>query len=280
MNLLFKTRLSALVIVSAFALSGCSGGSMDQTVKSAAQNMDSKSYRSEIKIETQITDGRNTGTSLSKYEMETIFEPSFSTRILTGTYYDDEETPEVLMYVIENENATDAFINYDGEWIKQSVEKELAESDLKQYDAALLAKNYLKYAGDFKREKKMEGGYTAYRGVIKSADIRNAVKEAGSFKSSGIELIPNSYFTKLKDIEVTAYIDSKDRLCGLALDVGEVMQLIFEQAYYDESINDYKDMKYGKMRIETYIYDFDAVSEIKLPKEAENAREYSNETGK
>ncbi|MEA4816545.1 MAG: hypothetical protein VB120_06780 [Lachnospiraceae bacterium] len=266
-----------LAVIVSLGLQGCSEGKIDSEIKDAiTKTNSSKSYSSEINIETQITDGENTGTSVNKYEMETLLSPSFIKKITSNTYYQDEQTSTFLMYICESENHMEAFINYGDAWARQLIEKDAAESDLAQYDAALLAGDYLEYTEGFE-EKGEEEGYKIYKGIIKPKNIKNAIEAAGTFKSTGIEVIPNSYFSDLKGLEVIVYVDSEGRLAKFSVDVAEVMQLIFEQAYYTEEMSEYKDVKYSKMLIYTYIYNFDGISEIAIPDEAINAKEFSED---
>lgn len=186
-------------------------------------------------------------------------------------------TQDLELYVLTEDDATDLYMQMNGQWIKQSV----AQADLGQYDVAQSLELYLDSAADFAEAGTEQIGgadATKFTGVIKGDKLYDVIEESGVLSSLGqtgtdvSEDELKAMLSELGDLPMSVWINADGYPVQYEMDMSQMIDSILQKALEMQGAADQgMTMTVSKAAMSLTCSNFDAVEDFELPAEAQNA---------
>ena len=172
-----------------FAFSGCNSSANVQTQTNQTDNItpeemvaavisnleNAESMKSLIVAESDMTTADTTSTGTTEAEVTTVYSP-LGMEISTTSNL--EKNP-LVTYVQEEDGMATTYMQYAGQWMKQSVETNIAMDSLQMYDTKENALLFLNAAKDWK-EVSADGNTVVLEGTLLADSLKTLVEDTKS----------------------------------------------------------------------------------------------------
>lgn len=186
----------------------------------------------------------------------------------------------VELYMMEEDGATNLYMNAAGQWTKQAVDT----TSMDQYDIKNTLDVYLDSASDFKEEGSEQVGgadATKYTGTIKGDNVTKVMEESGMLDSMGqvglsSEQISGDALKELMsdlgDMPMTVWVNADGYPVQYSMDMTQMLAGVMDKAMeLAGAANQGIEISVSKAQVMISCSNFDGVADFELPAEAKNA---------
>ena len=229
MNLLKKIAVLSICGSVALSFSGCA--SADDVIAGAKEQAAGiESYKMNSSYNFDISAGDYTSVYSSDYNFDVVLDPLFAKMSMSDTM--DSQTENMEMYLATSEDVHTAYMFYDEQWIKQDVDKELAEYVMNQYEFKKNIEFLLAHAADYK----LQGSETingakalSAKGVVPASDLKAALESTGLLEYLGLSDLPDEAYVSAGPLTVNFWFDAKTYMpVKYSIDLKDIMQMLLD----------------------------------------------------
>ncbi len=219
-----------------FAFSGCNSSANVQTQTNQTDNItpeemvaavmsnleNAESMKSLIVAESDMTAADTTSTGTTEAEVTTVYSP-LGMEISTTSNL--EKNP-LVTYVQEEDGMATTYMQYAGQWMKQSVETNIAMDSLQMYDTKENALLFLNAAKDWK-EVSADENTVVLEGTLLADSLKTLVEDTKSLQVMGMAGLTEEYYEGISDTTITLIVDSQTKMPMLyTVDLANTLEVL------------------------------------------------------
>lgn len=219
-----------------FAFSGCNSSANVQTQTNQTDNItpeemvaavisnleNAESMKSLIVAESDMTTADTTSTGTTEAEVTTVYSP-LGMEISTTSNL--EKNP-LVTYVQEEDGMATTYMQYAGQWMKQSVETNIAMDSLQMYDTKENALLFLNAAKDWK-EVSADENTVILEGTLLADSLKTLVEDTKSLQVMGMAGLTEEYYEGISDTTITLTVDSQTKMPMLyTVDLANTLEVL------------------------------------------------------
>lgn len=219
-----------------FAFSGCNSSANVQTQTNQTDNItpeemvaavisnleNAESMKSLIVAESDMTTADTTSTGTTEAEVTTVYSP-LGMEISTTSNL--EKNP-LVTYVQEEDGMATTYMQYAGQWMKQSVETNIAMDSLQMYDTKENALLFLNAAKDWK-EVSADENTVVLEGTLLADSLKTLVEDTKSLQVMGMAGLTEEYYEGISDTTITLIVDSQTKMPMLyTVDLANTLEVL------------------------------------------------------
>ncbi len=219
-----------------FAFSGCNSSANVQTQTNQTDNItpeemvaavisnleNAESMKSLIVAESDMTTADTTSTGTTEAEVTTVYSP-LGMEISTTSNL--EKNP-LVTYVQEEDGMATTYMQYAGQWMKQSVETSIAIDSLQMYDTKENALLFLNAAKDWK-EVSADENTVILEGTLLADSLKTLVEDTKSLQVMGMAGLTEEYYEGISDTTITLTVDSQTKMPMLyTVDLANTLEVL------------------------------------------------------
>ena len=236
MNLDKKAMAFVCETMLLFAFSGCNSSANVQTQTNQTDNItpeemvaavmsnleNAESMKSLIVAESDMTAADTTSTGTTEAEVTTVYSP-LGMEISTTSNL--EKNP-LVTYVQEEDGMATTYMQYAGQWMKQSVETNIAMDSLQMYDTKENALLFLNAAKDWK-EVSADENTVVLEGTLLADSLKTLVEDTKSLQVMGMAGLTEEYYEGISDTTITLIVDSQTKMPMLyTVDLANTLEVL------------------------------------------------------
>lgn len=273
----------SMLLICILTLVGCSGteSATDVLKKSQEKEKQIESVTATADMNMEMTSNGQTVEMKSSTDM-ILFTKSYKTKMHMAMDMGELGKQEAELYSIKDDDAYTTYTNASGEWFKQSVDKEVFEQAIKDYDNSAYTKALLECEKDVTFEEVEEDGkkYYKFTGTITGDALKKMIDSTNlkeQLASSGATDI--SSYDKLGNLKLVVFIEKDSYyIYKVSIDMTNMMDKLMSEVMKEAGSKD--EVKIDTCTMNTKYTDYNNSKDFKLPKEAENAQELQVPTQK
>lgn len=132
-------------------------------------------------------------------------------------------TQKYALYLEEEDEVVNQYMNYDGEWTEMTMQKENALSGIRIYDALTNMQMFLQTAQDWKVEEAEAG--KVLTAVIPAEKFYEVEEQGRLFQLAGMSGLSKEYFSEIADVPVSLTI-KENVPTGYAIDLTAALETV------------------------------------------------------
>ncbi|NDO46670.1 DUF6612 family protein [Clostridium sp. MD294] len=217
MNFCKKVITLISMVVVAFAFSSCGDKAVTQvksatpqeTITKVLENLKQvKSMKSVITTQSNMTAGESVSEVSTQTEVTAVYSP-LNMKIVSKSSLPSSN--ELVTYVDEANGMATTYMEYAGQWMKQSLEPNIVLESLKMYDTKQNAILLLESAADW-QQTETNDTFDVLQGVLPAGILAEVVENTKALQMTGMAGLTEEYYKGVLDTTITVTVDKQTLL--------------------------------------------------------------------
>lgn len=272
MNVLKRVAAIVLASVVMFSLSACVKKTPDEEVAQALTRiLKAESMTSVIDVDMEVAVGGNVSKQIAQATTSVSYAP-YLVQIINKSEVGTPQERTAETYAEGNDDTVTVFMEYDKQWMKQSITKEEFLDSLQIYDGKENIQKFINGVSQWK-EVSEENKVTTYTGTIPSEKLFDILESTRMLQMIGMTGLTQEYYQGIPALEITLKVDQATNLpISYHADFSPVLQVLMDNVmknFADAEKKDAKDaLKVSKYIVTVSYSKVDKTQKIEIPKEA------------
>lgn len=214
MNFYKKVIMFVSAVVIAFAFSACGENAVTQTaapeetIAKVLSNLEQvKSIKSILTTQSSMTTAGSESSVSTETEVTAVYSP-LNMKIESKSNSSDET---LVTYVEETDDMATTYMEYAGQWMKQSLEPNIVLESLRMYDTKQNAIEFLENAQNWEQTSD-QGSITVLQGTLPASNLAKVVEDTKALQMTGMAGLTEEYYSGITDTTVIVTVDKKTLL--------------------------------------------------------------------
>ena len=217
MNFCKKIMIFVLFGIMSVAFSACGDEAISQkettepeeAITKVLSNLEQvKSMQSVVKTQSDMTTAGSNSNVSTETTVTTVYSP-LNMKIESKSSLPSSNT--LVTYVDETDGMATTYMEYAGQWMKQSLEPNIVLESLKMYDTKQNAILLLESAVDW-QETDGDDTLGVFQGVLPAGTLAEVVENTKALQMTGMAGLTEEYYQGVLDTTITVTIDKQSLL--------------------------------------------------------------------
>ena len=274
-----KVMMLIFIGVMAFAFSACGDkavtptGEPEETITKVLANLEEvKSMKSTITTQADMTTAGSTSSVATETEVTAVYSP-LNMKIESKNTSSSNNV--VVTYVEETDGVATTYMEYAGQWMKQSSEPNIILDSLRMYDSKQNAILFLKNAANW-QETDGDDSLGVFQGTLPANILYELVEDTKSLQVMGMAGLTQEYYEGVSDAAITVTIDKQNNLLmDYTVDLSNTLETLMNNVVNTFSSGTEED-ELAKTIVNQYTLavkcsDINSTKKVEIPKETLNS---------
>ena len=217
MNFCKKVITLLSMVIVAFAFSSCGDKAVtpvqtatpQETITKVLENLKQvKSMKSIITTQSNMTAEGSSSEVSTQTEVTAVYSP-LNMKIESKSSLPSSN--DIVTYVDEVDDMATTYMEYAGQWMKQSLEPDIVLESLKMYDTKQNLVSFLENAVDW-QETDGDDTLGVFQGVLPAGILAEVVEDTKALQMTGMAGLPEEYYEGVNDTTITVTINKQTLL--------------------------------------------------------------------
>ena len=217
MNFCKKIIILISMVIVVFAFSSCGDKTVtpmqtatpQETITKVLENLKQvKSMKSVITTQSNMTAGGSNSEVSTQTEVSAVYSP-LNMKIESKSSLPTNS--DIITYVDEVDGMATTYMEYAGQWMKQSLEPSIVLESLKMYDTKQNAISLLENAVDW-QETDGDDTLGVFQGVLPASILAEVVEDTKALQMTGMAGLTEEYYQGVLDTTITVTVDKQTLL--------------------------------------------------------------------
>lgn len=257
--------------VMAFAFSACGEQAItetpEETMTQVLTNLEQvKSMKSSITTQSDMTTAGSNSNTSTETQVAAIYNP-LNMKIESKS----SNNNAVITYVEETDGIATTYMEYAGQWMKQSSEPDIILESLRMYDTKQNAILFLKNATNW-QQIETDNTLDVFQGTLPASVLYEVVEDTKSLQMMGMAGLTKEYYEGVTDTLVTVSINKQTHtLVDYTVDLSNTLETLMSNVVNTFS-NSEEEAELAKTTVNEYrltvkCSDINETKKIEIPKE-------------
>ena len=271
MNFYKKVMMLIFVGVMAFAFSACGDQAItetpEETMTQVLTNLEQvKSMKSNITTQSDMTTAGSNSNTSTETQVAAIYNP-LNMKIESKS----SNNNTVVTYVEETDGIATTYMEYAGQWMKQSSEPDIILESLRMYDTKQNAILFLKNATNW-QETDGDDTFSVFQGTLPASVLYEVVEDTKSLQMMGMAGLTKEYYAGVTDATITVSVHKQTHtLMDYTVDLSNTLETLMSNVVSTFS-NSEEEAALAKTTVNEYrlivkCSDVNETKKIEIPKE-------------
>lgn len=284
MNFCKQVIMLIFVGVMSFAFSACGDQAItetpEETIPKVLANLEQvKSMKSIITTQSDMTTAGSNSSVSTETEVAAIYHP-LNMKIESKNTASNNNA--VITYVEETDGIATTYMEYAGQWMKQSSEPDIILESLRMYDSKQNAILFLKNATNWQETEKNDT-LGIFEGTLPASVLYEVVEDTKSLQVMGMAGLTKEYYEGAKDATIKVTVNKQtNMLVDYTVDLSNTLETLMSNVVNTFS-NDAEEAELAKTTVNQYSLvvkysDINEIKKIEIPKETlDNAVDFEKQ---
>lgn len=211
MNFYKKIMMFVLMTTIAFVFSACGERAVvqtatpEETIAKVLSNLEQiKSMKSTLTTQSSMTTAGSDSSVSTETAVTAVYSP-LNMKIESKTNSSDGT---LVTYVEETDGMATSYMEYAGQWMKQSLEPDIVLESLRMYDTKQNAIEFLENAENW-QETDGDNTLGVYQGTLPASTLAKVVEDTKSLQMTGMAGLTEEYYNGVSDTTIKVTVDKQ-----------------------------------------------------------------------
>lgn len=253
----------------------------EAAVSTAISKMESlQSMKSILTVDTEMATGGMSSATVGQAEINHIFSPASMKFVATNDLGANNES-QMVTYAMEEDGKITTYMDYDGQWMKQTAPAEEVKTSWRMYDTSTNIITLLNAATDVK-EISRKDKTLVLEGTLPADQLWKLTEETKAFQMVGLAGLPQEYFEGVTEVQATFTVDeATGYVTGYSIEYAPVLQVVMNNVnrFLNQAADGANDngVEVKKYLLSIECSQFNKVDKITVPQEVlDTAIDFTN----